>query len=56
MYFLYGYPKYFNRSSSSKNINKCDLYLDEYFHFCSIAGQKFEMKEILFKKLNNCMP
>ena len=31
--------------------------LDEYFHFDSIAGQKFEMKEIFFENLNNnCMP
>ena len=26
---------------------------DEYFHFYSIACQKFKMKEIFFKKLNN---
>ena len=30
--------------------------LDEYFHFYSIAGQNFKMKEIFFLNLNNCMP
>ena len=30
--------------------------LDEYFHFYSIACQKFKMKEIFFKKLNNWVP
>ena len=32
--------------------------LDEYFHFYSIAGQKFKMKKKnkKNKKLNNCMP
>ena len=30
--------------------------LDKYFHFYSIAGQKFKMKKIFFKHLKNCMP
>ena len=51
-----------NISNSSKYINKYDLFpnhlsvphdygarnLDEYFHFYSIADQKFKMKEIFF--------
>ena len=30
--------------------------IDEYFHFYSIAGQKFKREKIFSKNLNNCMP
>ena len=68
MYFLYGYPKYFKfkqkyqqiRSVFPDYLSVCYDYgarnLDEYFHFYSIAGQKFKMKKIFLKNLNNCMP
>ena len=29
--------------------------IDEYFHFYSIAGQKFKREKIFSKNLNNCM-
>ena len=65
---LYGHPKYFkfkqkyqqirpvfpHHLSISYNYGARDL--DEYFHFYSIAGQKFTMNEIYIKKNNNCMP
>ena len=70
MYFLYSYPKHFKFKQKYQQIRPVfpdDLpvsydygarNLDEYFHFYSIAGQKFKMKKKnkKNKKLNSCMP
>ena len=68
MYFLCGYPKYFKFKQKYQQIGSVfrdhlsisydygARNLDEYFHFYSIAGQKFKMKEIFLKYLNNCIP
>ena len=70
MYFLYGYAKYFKFKQKYQQIPPVfpdylsvsydygARNLDEYFHFYSIAGQKFKMKKKnkKNKKLNNCMP
>ena len=68
MYFLYNYPKYFMFKKKyqqmrsvfpdylSVSYNYGASNLDKYFHFYSIAGQKFKMKKIFFKHLKNCMP
>ena len=67
MYFLYGYIKYFQFKSKYQQIRPVfSVYLtvsydyrarnlDEYFHFSIIADQKFKMKEIFLKILNNWM-
>ena len=59
MYSLYGHPRYFKFKWKYQQPVFPDHFsvsydygarnLDEYFHFYSIAGQKFKMKEI-FKK------
>ena len=56
VYSLYGHPKYFKFKRKyvfpdhlSVSYDYGARNLDEYFHFYSIAGQKFKMKEI-FKK------
>ena len=67
MYFLYGCAKYFKFKQKYQQIPVFPDYLsfsydygarnlDEYFHFYSITGQKFKMKEIFLKNLFNCMP
>ena len=68
MYSLYRHPKYLKFKQKyqhiqpvfSDHLSVSYVYgarnLDKYFPFYSIAGQKFKMKEIFFKKLNNCMP
>ena len=68
MYFLYGYAKYFNFKQKYQQIRPVfpdylsvsyeyvARNLDEYFHFYSIASQKFKMKEIFLKNSNNCIP
>ena len=62
MYSLNGRPNYFKFKRRYQQIRPVFLdhlsvsydygarNLDEYFHFYSIAGQKFKMKEI-FKKI-----
>ena len=69
MYVLYGYSKLFKFKQQYQQIRPvfpdhlsvsydCGVrnLVDEYFHFYSIAGQKFKMKEIFLKILNNCIP
>ena len=68
MYFLYNHPRYFKFKQKYQQIRPVfpdylsvsydygARNLDEYFHFYSIAGQKFTMKEIFLKYLNNCVP
>ena len=68
MYLLYVYLKYFKFKQKYQQIRPVfPDYLfvsydygarnfDEYFHFYSIAGQNFKMKEMFLKNLNNCMP
>ena len=65
---MYGYAKYFKFKRKYQQIRPVfpdylsvsydygARNLAEYFHFYSTAGQKFKMKEIFFKNLNNCMP
>ena len=67
MYFLHGYPKCFKFKQKCQQIRSVfpgylsasygygARNLDEFFHFYSMAGQKFKMKEIFLKNLNNCM-
>ena len=67
MYFLSDYAK--SRISGKKistnttcvfSFSVCYEYgarnLDEYFHFYRIASQKYKMKEIFLKNLNNYKP
>ena len=67
MYFPYSYAKYFKFKRKYQQIQSvfpdCLFVsydydarnVDEYFHFYRIANEKFKMKEIFFKDLNNCM-
>ena len=63
MYSLYGHSKYFKFKRNYQQIRQLlpdhlsvsHYYgarnLDEYFDFYSIAGQKFKIKKIFFKKV-----